>query len=163
MSIWICSREPAGWKVSLSHWELCQFSFHYSTWGLNPDYHNKLYFYRYVQTEAAFQGIRLNFTWPPVFFGNTALPQLPPTSPHFFWGRGFAYGTCCSLNIISLLILYIVLPKLGRLIPFAFLEGFNAAVIVQSTGYSVTLFTLITLVSIWTCQKVHVKDYFIRL
>lgn len=89
---------PAGWKVSFSHWELCQFSFHYSTWGLNPYYHNKLYFYRYVQTEAAFQGIRLNFTWPPVFSGNTTLPQLPPTSPQFFFFFFFKRG--CIWNML---------------------------------------------------------------
>lgn len=96
--------------MSFSYWGLCQFSFHYSTWGLSPHYHNKLYFYRHVQTEAAFQGIRLNFTWPPVFSGNTALPQLPPSSPIFFFLFSFfAYRTCCSLNItlnISIDILY---------------------------------------------------------
>lgn len=119
-SIWICSSWPAGWKVSFSHWELCQFSFHYPTWGLNPHYHNKLYFYRHVQTEAAFQGIRLNFTWPPVFLGNTVLPQLPPPSPKVFFF--FSYGTCCSQNIKSPLILYIVIPKLNRLIPFVCLS-----------------------------------------
>ena len=87
-SIWISSLWPAGWKVSFSHWELCQFSFHYSTGGVDPHYHNKLYFYRHVQTEEAFQGIRLNFTWPPVFLGNTVFPQLhtpSPTSIFFFF------------------------------------------------------------------------------
>lgn len=99
-SIWICSLWPAGWKVSFSHWERCQFSFHYSTMGLNPHYHNKLYFYRHVQTEAAFQGIRLNFIWPPVFLGNTVLPQLlhlrhPPTHPF-----SFSFSFFCIWNML---------------------------------------------------------------
>lgn len=83
-----------GGRWAFSQWELCQFSFHYSTWRLNPHYHNKLYFYRHVQTEAAFQGIRLNFTWPPVFLGNTSLPQLPPRLlPTFF--LHMEHAACC--------------------------------------------------------------------
>lgn len=67
------------WESELSLWELCQFSFNYFTWGLDPHYHNKLYFYQHVQTEAAFLGIRLSFT--SVFLGNTIL--LPMVlSPH---------------------------------------------------------------------------------
>lgn len=66
-----------GRRWAFSQRDLCQFSFHYSTEEVNPHYHNKLYFYRQVQTEAAFQGIRLNFIWPPVFLGNTVLLQLP--------------------------------------------------------------------------------------
>ena len=103
-----CSLWPAGWKVSFSHWELCQFSFHYSTWGLNPHYHNKLYFYRHVQTEAAFQGIRLNFTWPPVFLGNTVLPQMTPSFPQFllhmehaaYWISYFFCKGCIAIVIV---------------------------------------------------------------
>lgn len=105
------------WKVSSSHWDPCQFSFHYSTWELNPHYHNKLYFYRRVQTEAAFQGIRLSFTWPPVFLGSTVLQQLltsHPPSPQI--------GTRCSLNIISPLILYTVVPGLSRMTPLVWLS-----------------------------------------
>lgn len=143
--------------MSFPHWELCQFSFHYSTWGLNPHYHNKLYFYRHVQTEAAFQGIRLNFTWPPVFLGNTVHPQLPPSSFFCIW------NTLLTEYHILTDIVYSFFPKPSRLIPFAFLRSFIAAVILLSTGYSVTLFTLIMLVSISTCQKVHVKNVFIRL
>lgn len=108
--------------MSFSHWELCQFSFHYSTGGLDPHYQNKLYFYRHVQTEEAFQGIRLNFTWPPVFLGNTVFPQLHPPSPPFFFFF-FAYGTSFSLNIISPLILHIVIPKLYGLTQFVFTEA----------------------------------------
>lgn len=66
----------------LSHWDLCQFSFNYSTWGLNPHYHNKLYFYQQVQMEAAFQGIRLDFI--SVFLWNTVLPQLAHSSTQLF-------------------------------------------------------------------------------
>lgn len=73
-----------GTRWTFSQRDLCQFSFHYSTEEVNPHYHNKLYFYRQVQTEAAFQGIRLNFIWPPVFLGNTILPQLPH-APHFIF------------------------------------------------------------------------------
>lgn len=82
--------------------DLCQFSFHYSTKEVNPHYHNKLYFYRQVQTEAAFQGIRLNFIWPPVLLGNTVLPQLPH-APHFIFllGRGAVWNMLLTQNQIS--------------------------------------------------------------
>lgn len=77
-SIW-----ESRWKGSLSHWEPSQFSFHYSSWKPSLHNHNKLYFYRHVQTKAAFQGIRLNFTRASSDFReyHAALQYTPPT----FW------------------------------------------------------------------------------
>lgn len=63
-------------KVGCSHWESASFLFITLPWVWTPYYHNKLYFYRHVQTEAAFLGIRLNFMWPPVLCGNTVLSQF---------------------------------------------------------------------------------------
>lgn len=144
-SVWLW-----GWKVSFSHWEHCQFSFHYSTWRPNPHYHNKLYFYRHVQTEEAFQGIRLNYTWPPVFLGNTAHNCPPPLL------NSFAYGKRSSLNII--LTLYIVIPTL-RVICLS--ESIH-----WSSYYAVT-WRLCLHPSCWypseLAKKIRVKDFFIRL
>lgn len=110
-SVHIQVHDQQGRRWAFSQRDLCQFSFHYSTEEVNPHYHNKLYFYRQVQTEAAFQGIRLNFIWPPVFLGNTVLPQLPHAPTLFSFLGGGVYGTCCSLNIKSPLVLYIVISK----------------------------------------------------
>lgn len=94
--------------MSFARWESCQFSFHYFSWGPNPHNHNKLYFYRRVQTKAAFQGIRLNFTWPPVFLGNTVLLELLVSSLMLLHNE--------TLNNKPAVPLYTVVPKLRGII-----------------------------------------------
>lgn len=144
--------------MSFSHWELCQFSFHYPTMGLNPHYHNKLYFYRHVQTETAFQGIRLNFHMASSVFREYRSPTVAPPLTYlffFFWHKKHAANGILN----SRLILHVVFSKQRcRMISlFAFLKKFHCRT------YLDTVVTLVILVSLLTCQEVHVKDFFFFL